>query len=151
MTAAQAPRLSHIGICVADIEASVKFYCGALGYVRAECYEIAAGLDTIMELSDVNVTSQFIRRSDGSAIELLKLHTPTAVGPRERRALNQFGITHVSFYVDNLERAAEAVQLHGGTIHSHTLTELPGIRLLFCSDPDGVRVELMQTIPTSVS
>lgn len=151
MTAAQAPRLSHKGSGVVDSEATVKGNFCAPDYLRAECDEIAAGVETIMELSDVNVTSQCIRRSDRTAIELLKLHTPTAAHPRARRALKKFVTTHVSFHVDNLESAAESAHLHGRAVHRQTPTQRSGPRLLLVSDADGLSVELVQTIPTSVS
>ncbi len=124
----------------------MDFYCGALGFVPGEVMEISSGLDGIMELTGVSLRSQFIRRPDGFALELLELRSPEPFGPRERRPLNQFGLTHLSFYVESLEASMAELVRCGGAVYAGTLTFLPsfGVRLVYCSDPDGVRIELMQ-------
>ena len=141
------PVISHIGMCVTDLERSVTFYCGALGFKRAEAYEFSQGLDAIMEMTQVSLRSQFIRRDDGFSIELLELQNPAPHGSRERRPLNQFGLTHLSFYVEDIETSARELKKHGGQVHEHTATDLGFVRLIYCSDPDGIRVELMQVVP----
>ncbi|MEI6460194.1 MAG: VOC family protein [Pseudomonadota bacterium] len=116
------PRISHLGICVTDIGRSMDFYCGALGFVPGEVMEISSGLDGIMELTGVSLRSQFIRRPDGFALELLELRSPEPFGPRERRPLNQFGLTHLSFYVESLEASmAELVRWCRVRRHPHVL------------------------------
>ncbi len=99
-----------------------------------------------MDLPDVAVTSQFIRRGP-TAIELLAFEEPAPFGPRERRAVNQLGLTHLSFRVrDVAGTVARMVEL-GGTVveSSRTTIDLGGTALefVYCTDPDGVRVELM--------
>ena len=108
--------------------------------------EISSGLDGIIELPGVSLRSQFIRRTGGFTLELLELHCPEPFGPRERRPLNQFGLTHLSFYVESLEASMAELTRCGGTVYAGTLTSIPsfGVRLVYCSDPDGVRVELIQ-------
>ena len=135
---------SHIGICVQDIDRSIRFYRDALGFAVAESYEIGSEVDRIMEIEGVKLRSLFLRRDDGIAIELLYFYEPNCFGVRERRAMNQFGLTHLSFWVDDLERARQAVRDAGGTVHDKTFADLGYITLIFCTDPDGVRVELMQ-------
>ncbi len=147
MSAAPPPKISHIGMCVTDLEQSVEFYCGALGFSRAEAYEFSEGLDAIMEMERVSLRSQFIRRDDGFAIELLEIKNPTPTGSRERRPLNQFGLTHLSFYVDDIQATARELQKHGGQVHAHTMTNMGFVSLIYCNDPDGIRIELMQMTP----
>ena len=36
MDDAQGPVFSHFGICVSDLETSLRFYCDALGFEKAE-------------------------------------------------------------------------------------------------------------------
>jgi len=138
-------RFSHIGICVQDIEQSIRFYRDALAFSVAENYQIGNEVGRTMEVDGVTLRSQFLRREDGISLELLCFDTPDCFGPRERRAMNQYGLTHLSFWVDDLDAALEKVRAAGGTVHSHTDNDLGYIRLIFCTDPDGVRVELMQT------
>ncbi len=140
------PAFSHFGICVSDLERSLAFYCGALGFEKAESHEIGSEFAALMDLPDVAVTSQFIRRGP-TAIELLAFSDPKPFGEQTRRAVNQLGLTHLSFRVDDVAAAAARVVELGGSIveSSRTTIDLGGTALefLYCTDPDGVRVELM--------
>ena len=73
------PAFSHFGICVSDLERSLAFYCGALGFEKAESHEIGSEFAALMDLPDVAVTSQFIRRGP-TAIELLGFREPSPFG-----------------------------------------------------------------------
>ena len=42
------------------------------------------------------------------------------------------------------DAALEKIRKAGGTVHDKTFNDLGYIKLVFCTDPDGVRVELMQ-------
>jgi lactoylglutathione lyase len=143
---AQEPVFSHFGICVSDLERSLRFYCDALGFEKAESHAIGSEFAGLMEFPDVDVTSQFIRRGP-TAIELLSFRDPAPFGSRERRAVNQIGLTHLSFRVrDVAGTAARIVELGGAIVESSaTSIDLGGTALefVYCTDPDGVRVELM--------
>jgi catechol 2,3-dioxygenase-like lactoylglutathione lyase family enzyme len=139
-------RPSHVGICVTDLDRSLRFYCDGLGLRAEERFELDSdqvpGLDLALEIGERTVvTSQFVR-ADGLAIELLAYATPAPTGSpsASRRSL---GLTHLSLYVDDLEAAIAHLVACGGTVLEDT-RQSPGIDLVFLADPDGVRVELMQ-------
>lgn len=135
--------VSHLGICVSDLERSLRFYCDGLDFVQAECHAIGNEFADALEVPrDVVLTSQFIRR-DGLSIELLHYQSPAA-GGRPSVSRNQLGITHLSFIVEDLDGAVDRLVKCGGTLIDSTVTKQEGIDLLFMSDPDGVRVELMR-------
>ena len=140
------PAFSHFGICVSDLERSVAFYCGALGFERAESHAIGTEFARLMDLPDVAVTSQFVRRGP-TAIELLAFTAPAPFGERERRAVNQLGLTHLSFRVRDVAATTARIVALGGAVveSSRTCIDLGGTALefVYCTDPDGVRVELM--------
>jgi lactoylglutathione lyase len=140
------PTFSHFGICVSNLERSLAFYCGALGFEKAESHAIGSEFAALMDLPDVAVTSQFIRRGP-TAIELLAFSEPSPFGDTTRRAVNQLGLTHLSFRVhDVAATAAKIVELGGAIVESsRTTIDFGGTALefLYCTDPDGVRVELM--------
>jgi lactoylglutathione lyase len=143
---ADSPTFSHFGICVSDLDRSLAFYCGALGFEKAESHEIGSEFAALMDLDQVAVTSQFIRRGP-TAIELLAFHEPPPFGERQRRAVNQLGLTHLSFRVRDVEAtAARIVELGGAVVGSSNTTIQLGataLEFVYCTDPDGVRVELM--------
>lgn len=143
---AEAAQFSHFGICVSDLERSLRFYCEALGFEKAESHEIGHEFAALMDLPAVAVTSQFIRKG-ATAIELLAFSDPMPLGDGRRRPVHQLGLTHLSFRVDDLAAtAARIVELGGAVVESsRTTIDLGGTRLgfVYCTDPDGVRVELM--------
>jgi catechol 2,3-dioxygenase-like lactoylglutathione lyase family enzyme len=143
---AAAPVFSHFGICVSDLERSLRFYCDGLGFEKAESHPIGSEFAALMDLPDVAVTSQFIRRGP-TAIELLAFTVPEPVGSSERRPVHQLGLTHLSFRVRDVPGvAARLVELGGAIVDaSRTTIDLGGTALefVYCTDPDGVRVELM--------
>jgi catechol 2,3-dioxygenase-like lactoylglutathione lyase family enzyme len=140
------PVFSHFGICVSDLDRSLRFYCEALGFEKAESHEIGQEFARLMDFDDVAVTSQFIRRG-ATGIELLAFREPAPFGSRERRAVNQLGLTHLSFRVrDVAATAARIVALGGAVVEaSRTTIDFGGtpLEFVYCTDPDGVRVELM--------
>ena len=140
------PTFSHFGICVSDLERSLRFYCDALGFDVAESHAIGSEFAQLMDLPDVAVTSQFIRKGT-TAIELLAFSDPAPFGDRGRRAVNQLGLTHLSFRVADVEAvAAMVVELGGAVVESsRTTIDFGGtpLEFIYCTDPDGVRVELM--------
>jgi catechol 2,3-dioxygenase-like lactoylglutathione lyase family enzyme len=137
---------SHFGICVSDLERSLHFYCDGLGFEKAESHAIGSEFAALMDLPDVSVTSQFIRREQ-TAIELLAFSEPAPVGSRERRPVQQLGLTHLSFRVRDTEAVAARLVELGGTVVDSSRTEIDfggtPLRFVYCTDPDGVRVELM--------
>lgn len=145
--AAIAYRPSHFGICVTDLDRSMRFYCDGLGFEPAERYDLQdwpdSGLDRGLEITGpVDLVSQFIRSGD-MGIELLFYRTPAPFGtPSASRG--HIGITHLSFYVPDVGAAAARLVEAGGTLLEATRSN-PGVDLVFIADPDGVRVELMKS------
>jgi catechol 2,3-dioxygenase-like lactoylglutathione lyase family enzyme len=133
---------SHVGICVSNLERSVAFYCDALGFERGEAHSIGREFARLMDLEDVTLASQFIRKGTTS-IELLGFEDPAPYGDRVRRPLNQLGLTHFSFRVDDVEAAAAKVLEYGGSVVETSRTTLGPLEFVYCTDPDGVRIELM--------
>jgi predicted enzyme related to lactoylglutathione lyase len=143
-----AARFSHSGICVADIDRSMTFFDRAIGFAPAENYALSSHsdwLDIVNELPDVKLRAQMVRSVEGNTIELLKMDSPACFGSRERRPMNQYGLTHLAFYVDDIDRVAANVTQAGGRTYPHTRSTFgSGIEIMYCTDPDGVRVELMR-------
>jgi len=136
-------KASHVGLCVSDLETSLRFYCDGLGFSEDEGFPIDNTFAAALEVpKDVDLTSQFIRK-EGLGVELLYYRSPGVDGqPSQRR--NQLGLTHLSFYVPDVDQVAAKLVELGGTILESTRTEAPGITLIFVAGPDGERVELMQ-------
>ncbi len=137
---------SHFGICVSDLERSLCFYCEGLGFEETASHRVGDEFAALMELEGVALESRMIAR-DGVTIELLGYLFPEPVGDGGRRPMNQLGLTHLSLRVDDVDTVASTIGQLGGTVVGETRTtfDLAGNRLdfLYCTDPDGVRIELM--------
>ena len=140
-------RVSHVGVCVADPDRALRFWRDGLGFVPTHSFEVGAEFGGLMELDGVALRSQFLRR-DGVTIELLHFTAPPAEGGGARRPVNRLGFTHLSVRVADVDAAAARVTQTGGTVLHHTRTTLgegDGLMdFVYCTDPDGTRVELMR-------
>jgi catechol 2,3-dioxygenase-like lactoylglutathione lyase family enzyme len=135
---------SHLGICVSDLERSVRFYCDGLGFEPTQLHHVGAEFAALMEIDGVSVRSQFLRR-DHLSIELLFYDAPGFVGEPVRRPVNQLGLTHLNFRVDDVEAVSARLRELGGTVLDHTRTTFgPEMDFVYCTDPDGTRIELMK-------
>jgi catechol 2,3-dioxygenase-like lactoylglutathione lyase family enzyme len=140
-----AVRLSHLGLCVADMQRSLRFYCDGLGFTPAEGYDLddgmLAGIDRALEVGrPVKLRSQMITNGE-LKIELLHFADPVATGaPSSSRG--QIGFTHLSFFVDDVDTVALHLATLGGEVLATTRAQL-GYEVVFVADPDGTRVELM--------
>ena len=136
-------RLTHLGICVADLERSLAFYRDALGFEEIGRFRDDQGYSSqLLELEDVRVEAIYLER-DGWRIELLCFAQPTAIGSGARRPINELGLTHLSFVVENLEESLAAVLRHGGAVIEQTRMEMRA-KAIFATDPDGTRLELIE-------
>jgi glyoxylase I family protein len=136
---------SHLGICVADIDKSLRFYCDGLGFELAEAYDLddtaMPGLAETLEVeAPVTMRSQMITKG-AVRVELLAYDTPPPHGtPSASRG--QLGLTHLAWNVADVDAVAARLVACGGTILEHTAASV-GVQLLFVADPDGTRIELI--------
>jgi catechol 2,3-dioxygenase-like lactoylglutathione lyase family enzyme len=140
--------IGHIGICVSDLERSLRFWREGLGFEVLRGWSFRGrSWQCVLELEGVELHSRIIRR-DHMTLELMWFEKPGHVGPAERRPMNQLGFTHLAIWVDDLEAVAARLVEHGGAIIESTRTvfDHPNMQgsWLICTDPDGVRVELVQ-------
>jgi predicted enzyme related to lactoylglutathione lyase len=136
--------IRHIGICTADIERASRFYTGALGFeALMDIAEIGAPFDALIELPGATLRVQQLRCGD-VYIELLGFTGTEVTGSAEREPMNRRGFTHMTLVVDDMEAIIARIREYGGCVHDETRIDSPFGPILFCTDPDGVRIELMQ-------
>lgn len=138
-------RLTHMGICVSDLERSLRFYRDVLGCQVVGRLELAGEpTATLNGMPDVKVRAIYLER-DGWRLELIEFPVPGWIGAKAPRPMNQLGLTHLSFRVDDLDAACAQLESAGGGLLHETRLDLPGpTRVIMAFDPDGVRLELIQ-------
>jgi len=136
--------ISHFGICCADVELSKRFYTEGLGFsVKQSIDELGEPFDKLVELPGTKMRIHQVQCGD-TMLELIGyVDTPTT-GSAERRPMNQVGITHMTLIAEDVEATAGRIAEFGGSVVDKSRTDSAYGPLLFCTDPDGVRIELMQ-------
>lgn len=139
-------RLSHIGICVSDLERSTAFYRDALGFrVLSELSVSGREAEQLLDLDPVLLHAIYLER-DGTRIELLHFEEPGETGAPGPRPMNKLGLTHLSFRVSDLDEVLAGVEANGGQILKATRVDNPRFETtaIFVTDPDGLRIELLE-------
>jgi lactoylglutathione lyase len=140
-------RISHVAIAVTDLQASLRFYCEGLGFEPGPCFESGDEVAAVSEVDPpVRMISQYLTK-DGFRLELMAWETP-AVHGEAAKFRNQRGLTHLSFEVDDVVAVEDRLLALGG----HRLPDArvtverdpAPISLVFLTDPDGTRIELLQ-------
>lgn len=139
--------MSHVGLCVSDLDRSLRFYTEGLGFEAADGFDIDDGLAQLAEVPPpVECRAQFV--THGSlTIELLGWRHPLVEG-RAPTSRHHVGLTHLSVNVDDLAAVEARLVGLGARVLEDTRTHLdiPGgcVDIVFLADPDGVRIELSQ-------
>lgn len=140
-------RLTHIGLCVRDIERSTEFYCSALGFEKiGEMHVADEATARLLDIDDLILDLVYLHR-DGFRLELIGYTRPGVTGEPDPRAMNALGFTHLSFRVDDIESLAAAVAEHGGRLLSSRTVAFGPNRAMMLTDPDGNLLELIERTP----
>jgi diaminopimelate decarboxylase len=141
--------IDHIGITVANIERSKRFYGELLGLaLRAEGDDGPSDtLDRIIGMPGVRLRFAEYHVGRGQILELLQYVTPAGT-PLEQRTANP-GSAHLALEVDDVDAAYDRLIAAGVTVRSApTLIEddgdWHGFRCCYTLDPDGFTVEVLQ-------
>jgi catechol 2,3-dioxygenase-like lactoylglutathione lyase family enzyme len=144
---------SHFGVCVSDMAKSRRFYVEGLGFELGSYGESGATAEDpqIAKLVGMNgevaFGGQFLTKG-AVRIELIHFQKPEPFGPTTARAMNQLGLTHMSFRVKDMDAVIERLAKLGGSFLADTRGVVPFSEevmgeVAFCTDPDGTRIELM--------
>ena len=145
MRAMPIQRLTHVGICVSDLERSLAFYRDLLGFAPEHELEVEGEpTDTLLRLRGTRLKAVSLSR-DGVRIELLRFASPPAP-PRRERVMNEVGLTHLSFRVADLDAVVTDLRAAGAQVLDDTILRFPdfGSAACFVVDPDGQLIELVQ-------
>jgi len=140
-------RLSHIGLCVADIPRAEAFYTNVFGYKNIGKLKIGKEADPLLDLKNTDLDVVYLQRpGEDTRIELLYFRSPGTEIAGKVRAVNLTGITHFSFRVDNMADVLTLTKQYGGKLLDGTYSEYKDFNIASCmiADPDGTRIELLQ-------
>ena len=133
--------LHHTAVVVSNLERSIAFYerhlGGRLEYVVRDNDDLR--IAELLQLPEIRLSFAFIA-FEYAHLELLEFSVP-ADGRRFDARANDFGTTHLSFQVEDVQAAYERLAADGVEL---TRPPAPTLPIVFCFDPDGNRIELIQ-------
>ena len=127
--------IAHLALTVKNMEQSVDFYCRVLGFKRA--FELAhpkTGAPWIV----------YLHLADRQFVELF--YDGTVDNPWTS-ALR--GVNHLCFEVDDIHKTAAQIKETGYKVDREPELGVDNNWQCWVTDPDGVRIELMQISPDS--
>jgi catechol 2,3-dioxygenase-like lactoylglutathione lyase family enzyme len=134
--------IPHYGLHVADLAVATRFYVEALGFEPT--HGGRADIATLLEIEGAVALTQFVRHPSGMVIELWTLEGSAPTGDDDPSPANRRGRPHLCLMVENLDETAARIVALGGRRLDGSRCELQYGPIMFCADPDGVRLELVQ-------
>lgn len=144
--------VAHVGITVPDMDKAIAFYQDVLGLSVIGDYTIEGEeISDMVQVPGAKMRSVFLRNQNdrhGTPIELLHFSEPIDPGGQPYEGVTHNGITEIAFWVEDMDAAYDALRNHGVEFYSrpHTL-KLDGagaVKVVYCKDPFGTTLELMQ-------
>lgn len=130
--------VSHIGVRVRDLDASVKFY-GALGFAEVKRLTVPDRVaEGLLGLAPPIGFEAVYLRNGGVVLQLLTFSGHPAPEEPERGMVGA-GLTHLSIAVADLTAAKDAVTAAGGAV----VADPGGGFACMVRDPDGQLIELV--------
>jgi catechol 2,3-dioxygenase-like lactoylglutathione lyase family enzyme len=130
---------NHVGHCVTDLDRSERFYVEVLGFTLDRTLDVPdKPSDRLIGVArPLNMNARYLSR-DGFVLELMCFDRPG--NPEWRpRVMNEPGLTHMSFSVDDIHATAAKAEEYGGQF----LKDTDIGAALFIRDPDGQLIELL--------
>lgn len=139
--------IRHVGLVVADLEKSLKFWCDTMGFVVSrQMEESGPHIDAMMGLNDVRVTTAKLAAPDGNLLELLYFHSHPDKQHWEGKPYST-GFTHIALTVQDLEETLRRLKLVGASVPAEPQLSPDGqVKVIYASGPEGVLLELVEVI-----
>jgi lactoylglutathione lyase len=125
-------RYLHTMVRVADVNASLDFYCKKLGMVEVRRVESEAGRFTLIFLAAAE------DKETGTKVRAPLLELTYNWDPEAYTGGRNFG--HLAFEVDDIYALCASLQKNGVTINRPPRDG----RMAFIRSPDGISIELLQ-------
>jgi catechol 2,3-dioxygenase-like lactoylglutathione lyase family enzyme len=123
-------RYHHLHLICSNLEETEKFFTDVLGAKLVEKRKFGTADGAMLDISGITISLRAIREDD------------KIVGDSHEQ---RYGYDHLGLEVDDLDEAYRTLTGKGVTF-TVTPTDVPSGRMAFIKGPDGITIELFQTV-----
>jgi catechol 2,3-dioxygenase-like lactoylglutathione lyase family enzyme len=140
-------RMDHVGVVVDDLAAATAFFV-ELGFKpQGEGLVEGDWVDRVVGLEGIRVEFAMVETPDGHGrLELIKFHSPPAVGDGQDAPANTRGIRHIAFVVDDIDAVVARLRARGAELVGEVEDYRDIFRLCYVRGPEGIIVELAERL-----
>ena len=139
--------IHHPAISTKDMARLLDFYCRVLGFEEVKRFGWSKGFadaDELTGLKDSAATCAMLKKG-GSFLEIFEFTSPAPAAAPDVRPVCDHGITHICFYVTDMDHECERLTAAGMAFHSEPKSD-GNTRMVYGRDPDGNVIELLEVI-----
>ena len=139
--------IRHVGLVVADLEKSLKFWCDTMGFVVSrQMEESGSHIDAIMGLKDVRVTTAKLKSPDGNMLELLCFRSHPSQ-PAWEGSPYCTGLTHIAMTVQSMEETVARLSNRGVRFPNPPQRSPDGkVIVTYAVGPENILLELVEEL-----
>lgn len=136
--------IDHVGLTVADIEVAVAFYRDVIGCEVVSPPESRTNpkVRHVVGIPDAKIRGAMLKTPDGELIELVMYEEPKK--PPTLMETTSPSAVHLAFRVQDIDGTLDRLKRAGSQPVSEPV-ELGSARFVYCRDPFGVLLELIET------
>jgi lactoylglutathione lyase len=127
--------IAHLALTVHDMEKAQDFYCRVLGFKK------------VFDLAEPNTNAPWIVYLHLDKNQFIELFYNGTTDNPWNPSLR--GFNHICFEVDDIHKTAERIEKAGYKLDKQPKLGVDKNWQCWITDPDGVRIELMQISPDS--
>jgi catechol 2,3-dioxygenase-like lactoylglutathione lyase family enzyme len=140
-------RMDNVGIVVEDLAAVIAFFLELGMELEGRTTVEGEWADRVVGLDGVRSDIAMLRTPDGhSKLELIKFHSPPAVGSEPDASANTLGIRRIMFAVDDLDDVLARLQAHGAELVREVAQYEDIFRLCYLRGPEGILLGLAEQL-----
>ncbi len=142
----EAPAFINIAFNVSDVERTVKFYVEALDFADIGAFKPDATSGKVFALGDNIALKVHSLRLGPVSILLRQFDDPKYVVESGYFPMHYLGLGNIAVRVADMDEAAAEVIEYGGKVEENTRALRAGVGplMMLASDPDGIRIELLE-------
>jgi len=141
----------HAGIVVPDLERASLFYQQALGFEELNRFgwdaETSKFAEPVIGIKD-SAAKVVMLKGANCLLELFEYSAPEPRGNPQAERPSDRGIAHLAFTFDDIDAAWQRFKDAGGVMHNRPV-RLGETMAIYCRDPFGNIIELMQPLDTT--